>query len=113
MEAIGHNVSVVDACGEAIGEYAPVGDIPKALRHGLSNDQIVERIPDATQIVGVSCMFSLEWLTTRALITEIRKAFPRATIVAGGEHITAMPDYVLHDCPSIDFCVVGVTCPRT
>ena len=45
MESLGYAVSVVDACGEALGRYTPVPDVPKALSHGLSDSEIVDRFP--------------------------------------------------------------------
>jgi radical SAM superfamily enzyme YgiQ (UPF0313 family) len=33
--------------------------------------------------------------------------YPKLIIVAGGEHPTALPGYVLRDCPAIDFLVTG------
>lgn len=107
MESLDHEVTVVDAPGEALGRYAPVEGIPGALRHGLSDDEIIDRIPVDTKLIGLSCMFSLEWLTTRELARKIRLRFPSAVIVAGGEHFTALPEYTLNDCDAIDFCVLG------
>jgi radical SAM superfamily enzyme YgiQ (UPF0313 family) len=52
-------------------------------------------------------MFSLEWPFTRDLVFQIRKAFPGAIIVAGGEHITALPEFSLETCAAIDYCVLG------
>ena len=52
-------------------------------------------------------MFSAEWPIERALITATRERFPKALFVAGGEHITALPEYSLRDCPALDVCVRG------
>ena len=52
-------------------------------------------------------MFSGEWPVSRLLIGALRRKFPDALIVAGGEHITALTEYSLRDCPEIDFCVRG------
>ena len=35
------------------------------------------------------------------------RTFPDALFVAGGEHITALPEYTLRDCPALDVCVRG------
>ena len=45
------------------------------------------------------------WPFTRDL--KIRRNFPQATIVAGGEHITALSEYSMQDCAAIDYCVLG------
>jgi radical SAM superfamily enzyme YgiQ (UPF0313 family) len=107
VERLGHEVTVVDAPGEALGRYEPLDGIPGALRHGLSDEEIVARIPPESRIVGISCMFSLEWLTTRELIGRIRERLPGALIVGGGEHFTAMPEHALEDCRALDCCVLG------
>ena len=58
-------------------------------------------------LIGVSCMFSCEWIYHKRLIKDIKCAFPNKIIVAGGEHITSDPDYALESCPSLDICVIG------
>jgi anaerobic magnesium-protoporphyrin IX monomethyl ester cyclase len=103
----GHQVTVVDALGEALHRYSRVAELPTGLRHGLSNGEIIDRIPSDTEAIGVSMMFSLEWPFTRDLLFDIRKAFPSATIIAGGEHITALPEFSLNTCGAIDYCVLG------
>lgn len=107
MQQLGHEVSTIDGPGEALGCYGSVENVPNALRHGLTDEQIIERIPAETELIGISCMFSLEWLTTRELAQKIRNKFPSAVLVAGGEHFTALPEYSLEDCPAIDYCVLG------
>jgi radical SAM superfamily enzyme YgiQ (UPF0313 family) len=102
----GHAVHIVDAVGEAVFQLLPL-DEPRLLAHGLSADQIVSRIPPDTEIVGVSCMFSHEWPLMRAVINRVRTAFPGLAIVAGGEHVTALPEFSLADCPALDYCVLG------
>ncbi len=103
----GHAVTVVDALGEALHRYSRVAELPTGLRHGLTDDEIVDRIPADTDVIGVSIMFSLEWPFTRELLHGIRRAFPSAAIVAGGEHITALPESSLSACVAIDYCVLG------
>jgi len=103
----GNAVSIVDALGDGLNEYHRVPELPTGLRHGLSDDEIISRIPRDTEMVGIGAMFSLEWPFTRSLIQSLRKKFPTVTIIAGGEHVTALPEYCLEDCPELDFCVLG------
>lgn len=107
LKAAGHDVSAVDAVGEAIHQYSRVSGIPKALLHGLTPSEIAARIDKRTEVIGVSCMFSVEWLSARSVIEEIRRVFPRALILLGGEHINALPEYVLNDCRAADVAVLG------
>jgi anaerobic magnesium-protoporphyrin IX monomethyl ester cyclase len=100
-------VSAVDAVGEAVHQYSRSPWSRHAVIHGLTVDEIVERIDPGADIIGISCMFSVEWLVVRRLIEAIRRAFPRTLLVVGGEHVTACPDYTLTDCPAIDVGVLG------
>ena len=52
-------------------------------------------------------MFSLEWPFVRDLINHIKLVHPDVVIVAGGEHVTALPEFSLRDCGNIDFIVRG------
>ena len=52
-------------------------------------------------------MFSHEWNYNRECIKKIKKEFPNALIIAGGEHVTALPEYVLRDCKEIDYISLG------
>lgn len=105
-----YTVQVIDALGEGVQQYSELEDFPERKNlflHGLKLEQVVERIEKQAQMVGVSCMFSQDWPLNRVLIQKIRKRFPSAVIVAGGEHISAVPEFVMQDCPEIDYCVAG------
>jgi len=107
LKSAGHHVSAVDGVGEAVDQYSRSPWSNRALIHGLRVEEIVERIDAQSDIIGVACMFSVEWLVVRRLIEAIRRAFPSALLVVGGEHVTACPEYTLTDCPSIDVGVLG------
>ena len=74
---------------------------------GLEIDEVIELINPKTEIIGISSMFSHEWLYTRDCINLIKEKFPNAIIIAGGEHVTALPEYCLRDCNSIDYIALG------
>jgi radical SAM superfamily enzyme YgiQ (UPF0313 family) len=107
LRQCGHTVAVVDGLGEALDRYTPVPGLATGLRHGLSDEDLLARIDPGAEVIGVSIMFSLEWPFTRALVAKIRDRFPHAFLVAGGEHITALPEYSLANCPALDCCVLG------
>jgi radical SAM superfamily enzyme YgiQ (UPF0313 family) len=102
----GHKPVIVDALGEAPFNHVPCFD-DRMIAIGLPVEQIVARIPDDTEVIGLSCMFSQDWPYTYVIAEAIRKKFPSALIVAGGEHITALPLLTLEDSPEIDVCVLG------
>lgn len=101
--AAGHRVTLIDAVGSAIEQFTPH---PRGLLHGLTLDQVVERIPAATDAVGVSVQYSYEWPVGRTLLQRIRRRFPRTLVVLGGEHVTALPELCLQE-SGADAAVLG------
>ena len=106
LTARGFDVRGLDATAEGIDRVARIPGTKLQYR-GIGIDEIVARIDPATRIVGVSAMFSHEWTYNKKLITAVKKAFPDALIIAGGEHVTALAEYVLRDCPALDYCCLG------
>jgi anaerobic magnesium-protoporphyrin IX monomethyl ester cyclase len=106
LAAAGHEVALIDAVGEAIDQVYASG-IADLKANGLTNDEIVARISPATQVVGISCLFTHEWPNIRLLAKAIRARFPAVLLVCGGEHVSAEPQYSLEDCPQIDCAVLG------
>lgn len=103
--ARGHEVTVVDAVGAAIGQLTPF-DRRRIYLRGLTDAEILERIPPATGLIGVSCMFSYQWITARRLVHAIKARFPRVPLAVGGEHPTGLPEEVLRT-SRVDYAVVG------
>ncbi len=99
-------VKCIDAVGEDPSKLRIHESLDCHLR-GISLEQIIDAIPEDAKFIGVSCMFSQEWLLTRELLGKIREARPNSILVVGGEHVTAMPDHVLDTCPAVDVCAVG------
>ncbi|MBX9791657.1 MAG: B12-binding domain-containing radical SAM protein [Pirellulales bacterium] len=104
LEENGTSVAIVDGLGEGIDQHREADGYRY---HGLAIDDTIDRIDPRTDLIGVSCMFSQDWPWLRSLITAIRERFPATPIVAGGEHITALPHFCLEDCPALDYCVLG------
>lgn len=100
----GHEVQVVDGLGEGIGQYSHFRD--DYFIHGLSIEEICARVDADAEVIGVGIMFSNFWPLSKVLIRALRERFPRAAIVCGGEHVTALTRFVLEDAP-VDFAVVG------
>ena len=86
----GYQVQVIDAVGEALDARHPVDN--NCFLHGLTPEQTVARIDPDSGVIGVAAGFSFEWPSCRDLIGRIRKRFPDALLMGGGEHITAMPE---------------------
>ena len=106
--AAGHDVSVIDAPGEALDVVRPwptaVGELA---RTGLDIPEIVARIPADTDVVGFAHMFLHEWGLLRQLITAVKRARPNALTIAGGENATGYYAPMLRECPELDACLCG------
>ena len=107
LDTNGYTATIVDSQMEAIGQLNAIENIKDFVTHGLSCNEIIEMIPVDTEILGVSVMFSSEWPYVRELIKKIKKQYPEIFIIAGGEHITAVPEFTLEQCPALDIGVLG------
>ncbi len=74
---------------------------------GLSTKEIVNSIPKDVDIIGISCMFSSDWIYDRFLIKTIASAFKNSKLIAGGESITGMYKQILRQCPELNVCFLG------
>lgn len=106
LREAGHPVRIVDTTGEAIDRLTPLAERPQMVRRGLSDEEIVDRIDPASELIGFSLMFSQDWLPARGLIRKVRARFPHAVLIAGGEHATAEPESVLTTSP-LDYVLSG------
>lgn len=106
LKQAGHRVRTIDALGHGLKSFRRITGTDLYVR-GLTAEEIVERIHPNTQIIGLSCMFSNEWMYVKRIIKMIRKRFPGTPIVVGGEHVTADLEYVLESCPEITCAVTG------
>jgi radical SAM superfamily enzyme YgiQ (UPF0313 family) len=102
----GYSVQMIDAIGEEIHKFER-SECGHYNLQGLSTDEIIDKITPDAEIIGVSIMFSLEWLAQRTFLKALRARFPNAKIIVGGEHVTALPEFVLRDCPEVDYAVLG------
>src|SRR5215467_7357573 len=106
LRAAGHRVDVIDAVGEAPFEPGDTAH-PDLVSYGLGFDEIIDRIDPATDAIAVSVMFSQQWPHADAMIRAIHARFPDVPIFAGGEHVTAAPEFVLDSCPPVTACGLG------
>ena len=69
LDQNGHQVNIIDCVAESPDKRVSFkGKIDKI---GLLDEDIFAKIPSNTDLVGISCMFSDNWLHTRLLIDEI------------------------------------------
>lgn len=106
LRATGHEATPIDGLGEALDQLTPFDELPYLVQ-GLTAEQIAHRVPAHTNLIGVTCMFSREWMYYRRVIQALRKHHPHVPIVVGGEHVTAEWTHLLRTCPEVDFCALG------
>ena len=82
--AAGFRYHVIDAVGEALDQISPYSERTDLMVQGLGVDQIVDRIPADSDVIGLGCMFSTLWPITRRVVEAARARFPEALIVLGG-----------------------------
>lgn len=99
-------IEVIDAIGEGSQQFTKIKDSNYSF-YGLTIDQIISRINPNSKIIGISCMFSSNWLLHRILVAEVLKYFPSSIVVLGGEHVTAAHLNILKEFGSNVICVLG------
>jgi radical SAM superfamily enzyme YgiQ (UPF0313 family) len=100
----GHDVTIVDAPGSAPRNYHKFEGEVRV--RGLTQEQIIERIPSDTEVIGLGCMFTSHWVYVRELVGKIRGLFPNIHILMGGEHVTGFPEFSLEQ-SHLDSVVMG------
>ncbi len=107
VRKFGYETELVDGAALALNQVHPFPGFPGYQLQGVPLAELVARVPSHTQVIGVSCMFSAEWVVVREMIYALRQRFPDALLVGGGEHFSALPEYSLRDCPALDVIVRG------
>lgn len=102
--AAGHDVDIVDMCGEDIDHLERLTG--QFYAHGLPIDALKTRLKPS-DVIGITCMFSQDWPFHRAIIEKVKALQPNCVFVAGGEHVSAIPEFCLEDCPALDACIAG------
>lgn len=100
------NVEIVDSMGEALGQSTEIKNSPYYF-YGLQIHQILERINPESAIIGLSCMFTSNWLLHKEIVRSVLERFPKALVVLGGEHTTAAHENILREFPERLLCVLG------
>ena len=101
----GHEVTVVDAVGLGLEKKTPVGK--KLILEGIQFPDIVNLIPEDTDLIGFSGMFSSDWVIIKPLVNMIGEKFKDKYFIAGGEHFTAAPEISLDQCKDLDAIGIG------
>jgi len=76
-------------------------------RDKMKEEELLARIKMTRPIVIGFQVFSVDYAKFCRRIPKIRKICPEAKIIAGGPHITGLPEQALIDNPDLDFVVKG------
>jgi len=106
MRQKGHNVEMIDAVSQAIDKKSAWPAAKDITKVGLDIDEIVNKIPVSSDVIGITCMFTPIWPHVRKLVKAVKDHFPKTPLVMGGENITGAWQTVLATSP-VDFCVLG------
>jgi anaerobic magnesium-protoporphyrin IX monomethyl ester cyclase len=102
-----NDIQVIDSVGNFPKTRTVLsGEISVTLL-GQTKEEIANLLSKNIDIILVSCMFSQDWDYAKQVLREIRLKCPESLIIAGGEHITALPVYSMESAPEIDACVLG------
>ncbi len=66
-------------------------------------DELLHEPPD---IVGITST-TAQWEDAKRLATLLKDVAPKARVIIGGAHISALPTEALRECPEAEFAVVG------
>ncbi|MAF26595.1 MAG: radical SAM protein [Gemmatimonadota bacterium] len=106
LREAGHDVTVVDGVGEGLETVWRHDESRDVWLRGLPFEEIADRAHAESSVIGIGCMFSCQWPSTRELVATLRERFPRALLILGGEHASALPERTLAESP-VDLCVLG------
>jgi len=101
----GHEVTIVDALGLDPGKSTYLGN--KLILRGISFSDIINLIPNDSDLIGFSGMFSTDWVEIKPLVNMIGEKFREKYFIAGGEHFTAAPEICLEQCKDLDAVSMG------
>jgi len=104
LRANGNQVRVVDGLAESFDTRHEWGD--DCYLYGASLEEVVSGVDDDTDVIGISAAFTFEWPVCQDIIERLRAQYPRAYLVGGGEHVTALPEMSLREAP-LDAVVLG------
>lgn len=108
LEKRGFNVQVIDCIAEAPENFFQFTDNPDVAAQGIDFNELLNITGNTHyDLIGVSVMFTNNWLINRHLINILKQQHPQALVIAGGEHVSAIPEYCLNDCEGLDIIAVG------
>ncbi len=107
LEKRGHAVSIIDAVIEGLNTSTVLHTkYADTLKWGLSDDEIIKRIPKDTELIGLTAPFTDSRFVVNPLSKKIKAAFPEAILVMGGVYPSTLPEEALR-LSGVDAVVIG------
>lgn len=117
LRSAGYKVTVIDGIGEAPYRMNNIKldydsdklDTKFNIRTvGLTPDEVLARVPSDADIIGISCMFTHNWIADRQLLNFLgEKLDKNITYIAGGESVTGMAEVCLKQALPLTVCALG------
>ncbi|MFH1738575.1 MAG: radical SAM protein [bacterium] len=106
LREAGHEVFIMDSVAEAPNQKERVHLKYQTInRWGLSYPEIVGRIPQHTDAIGITVPFTNNRLIAKELSEAVKKAFPNVPILLGGVFPSTLPHEALYPC--VDYVFRG------
>jgi len=103
-EKTSHNIMVLDASC-SLNSY-PISEGNKII-YGLAEDDLISKIKKSRpDLVGISGMYTKHAEGTHLLAKLVKSCFPEVPVVAGGSHVSLLPEVVIND-DNIDYVCIG------
>lgn len=105
-EKHGHDVFVIDAFAEGVHNKQEIffGE-KKYYLYGLTPEETINRIPEDSDIIGISCPFNSQAYLIEVFASKIKKCYPNKLIVLGGTYAISFPIEALTE--NVDVVVRG------
>ncbi len=91
-----------------------VGKVPGAVPifldchlEGMDERALAQRVRELDPIVVGFQVFSVDYLRFASAVRTVRAELPRTCTIAGGPHVTALPELTLDENPDLDLVVCG------
>lgn len=102
-EKKGHCVTVIDSLFEGYNKTIQLRD--GLIQVGLRYEEVVNMIPEHTDLIGLSVPFSHFDFVAHALISRIKTSFPTVPLVMGGVYPSTQPAQAIQS--GTDYIVLG------
>lgn len=105
-EKHGHDVFVIDAFAEGVHNKQEIflGE-KKYYLYGLTPEETINRIPEDSDIIGISCPFNSQAYLIEVFASKIKGRYPKKLIVLGGSYAISFPREALSK--NVDVVVRG------